>query len=400
LEDRTPHREDLFGSLLAALLRPAEGDAVLVGYQPPLAVLELPGEGAGVVVLDSAGAAPDEVAQRAQRIIAAHQGGLLTLVVTGAGEELVAPLVAADKAAPDPARLSVYHFDRSRSLKRLAGRRTPVVEGAARAASTTPPLPLAEVPALIARGQREREEAVNFAAQLAGRKPRVTMALVGACVLMFVLEKLWSGGRWDLLLLRMGGNSYEAVADGQAWRLLASAFLHGDETHLLVNMLGLWSFGGFIEPVLRWQRYLIIYGVSALVGSLASAFIGRTELSVGASGALWGLMLAGFALARVRGSLLPARIARQLRQRLVIILAINVALTFAFPRIDKFAHFGGGLAGFVLVASGLLVPRSLVALDDEPGWVRVLAPWMAALMAFSVAAALLVGRPWMRLAAS
>src|SRR5439155_25476680 len=126
------------------------------------------------------------------------------------------------------------------------------------------------------------------------------------------------------------------------------------------------------EPVLGWRRYIVLYGVSALAGSLASAFLGQ-HTSVGASGALWGLMLGGFALMRAGRSVFPERMARQMRQRLLSMLGINVLISF-IPQVDKYAHFGGGLAGFLLVVSGLLAPRTIGAVDDEPPWIRVLAP--------------------------
>jgi rhomboid protease GluP len=189
-----------------------------------------------------------------------------------------------------------------------------------------------------------------------------------------------------------GANWGELVREGQVWRLLSSAFLHGDPIHLMMNMIGLWSFGGFLEPVLGWRRYLVLYGLSALAASLASAFLG-SHPSVGASGALWGLMVGGFALMRAGKSVFPARVARQMQQRLVGILVLNVALSF-MANVDKFAHFGGGLAGGLLIWSGLLAPRTVGAVGDEPGWIRMMAPLVAALMAASVVAALLTGRPW------
>lgn len=395
--DGPAHGQDLFGSLLAALLREPPGDAVLVGFQAPVAMAELPAEGTLLVLLDGGSRTAEEVGQWATRVISGHQAGLLTLVLAGGGPELRAPLLAADKAAHDRNRLSVYHLERGGRLERVAGPRTPALERAAGRVASTPPLPLAEVPALIARGQKEREELANFSARLAARKARATVALVGACVLLFVLSKAWThGGSWSIALARMGGNMHDLVLAGQVWRLLSSAFLHGSESHLLMNMIGLWSFGRFLEPMLGWRRYVILYGASALAGSLASAFIGQTELSVGASGALWGLMLAGFALSRGRKTVLPARVARQMNQQLVVLLALNVALSF-MDRVDYFAHFGGGLAGLALIVAGPLAPRVVGAVDDERPWIRVLAPVTAALMAASIAAALIRYRPWVPL---
>lgn len=382
------HRDDLFGRLLAALLKPPSGeaDALLVGFQPPLAVLEVPGDSPALVVLDVAGASPEEVGRRAERIVAA-QGGRLLLVVTGGGDDYKSVLSSVGKREQSARMLSTFLIDPAGRLERVVGSRAPVVEAAAARMMATAPLALTEVAAQIARGQKEREEAIRFAAQFRGRRPWATIALVAVCVLVYLAD------RFLLLGTGWGATSRAFLSEGEVWRLLSSAFLHGGEVHLLVNMMGLWAFGGFLEPVLGWRRYLVLYGASALAGSLASALSGD-HLMVGASGALWGLMLGGFALMRAGKTIFPSRIAAQLRGRLMGVLVLNIAITFAIRAIDKYAHFGGGLAGFLLVASGLLAPRTVGAVGDEPSWVRLLAPLTALLMASSIAVALLQGRPW------
>jgi membrane associated rhomboid family serine protease len=378
------HRDDLFGRLLAALLMPASGesDVLLAGYQPPIALIELGGDAPPMVLLDVAGATPDEVALRGERIVAA-QGRRLLLVVAGGGADYRAVLPEVGRKEQESRLLSMYHLDGEGKLERVGGPRVPALEKAAASVLTRAPLAMADVAALIARGQKEREAAANFSAQLRGRRPWATIALVATCVLIHLLLpglKSWA---------KISG---ELLREGQVWRLLSAAFVHADNIHLLMNMMGLWSFGGFLEPVLGWRRYLVLYGASALVGALASATFGSQIGSVGASGALWGLMVAGFALMRAGKTIFPVRIASRLRQQLVGIVAVNAILSF-IPGIDKFAHFGGGVAGGLLVLSGALVPRTLGAVGDEPWWIRVLAPLTALLMASSLVAALLAARP-------
>jgi rhomboid protease GluP len=358
---------------------------MLVGYQPPLALLEVPRESAGLVLLDVAGASPEEVSRRAERVVAAQTSRLL-LVVVGGGDDYKAPLSAVGPQARSARLLTTYQVDPAGRLERLGGPRSPVVERAGGALMSTAPLGMGDLSALIARGQKEREEAVNFAAQFRGRRPWVTMVLVGVCVLLHLLGATVLGqGEW-------GATRRALVMQGEVWRLLSAAFLHANAVHLLMNMMGLWSFGGFLEPVMGWRRYLVLYGLSALAGSVASAISGD-HLMVGASGALWGLMVGGFALLRASKTIFPARMAAQLRQRLVGVLVLNIALSF-FGNIDKYAHFGGGIAGFLLVASGALAPRTVGGTNDEPFWVRAMAPLMAVLMASSIVVGLLVARPW------
>jgi rhomboid protease GluP len=396
-----PVMSDSFERLVAAVVAPARGQpaGVLVGYQPPLAVIELPQSEAGLLVLDVSGAAPDEVAARLRRLMQGYQGGVIYVVAVGGGDELRPTLVGADREAPDPGRLSLYHLNGEGRLQRVGGRRSGPLERAARALAAQPPLAAAEAPALIERGRHEREEAAKFAGEMRGRVGRVTALLIGACVVMYGLTMLWSGGsignslrgRGDgEVLLRMGANAAALVRRGEVWRLLSSAFLHLGAMHLLMNMLALQSFGGFLEAVLGWRRYLVLYGASALGGGLASALVRGVPLSVGASGAIWGLMLAGFALTREGKGLLPVRMARQLRQRLLVVLVLNVALSFV-PGIDLFAHFGGGAVGFALAATGLLDRRG----GDSRG-LRVAAAVTGAALVAAVVVAVAVGRPWTR----
>jgi len=132
------------------------------------------------------------------------------------------------------------------------------------------------------------------------------------------------------------------------WRLLSYALLHDthNPTHLIVNMLSLYSLGSFLEPMLGRRRVGLLYVVTALAGGVASALFTR-DVSVGASGAVWGLLGATFGLLGGKQRFFPVLIARGLRQRLVVVLILNVTLSF-FPHIDRYCHFGGGLAGYFL----------------------------------------------------
>jgi membrane associated rhomboid family serine protease len=230
---------------------------------------------------------------------------------------------------------------------------------------------------------------------------RVTATITAVCVVLTALEYWWMSAGKLAVFAAMGANSGAAVRDGEVWRLLASAFLHGDVIHLLVNMLALWSFGVVLEQLLGPKRYVLLYGLSALGGALASAFLGAGLWSVGASGAIWGLMAAGLALAYWPRDLLPAPMVEQLRKRAWMPLLINLAYSFQ-PGIDILAHLGGGVVGFALMAGFLTRGLKPVAEREHPGdierapslAVTVGAYVLAAAMAVSVAVALAVGRPW------
>jgi len=388
LDPNASGSEPLFGRVVAALLAPRDG-AVLVAYQEPLAVVELSNEGTGIAVLDATGAPAEEVRQRLDRIFEAHQTGVLIAVVVGGGSQMREAIVAADRAARNADKLGAYHVDDSGRLARVAGRRQGAVVDAVAALGTTRPLSPEEIGSAMARAQHDREEAVRFAATLQGRRPWATWALLAACVVLFFLARHWGQVGRGATQFAMGANSEELVRSGEIWRLLASAFLHGDDLHLIANMLGLYSFGSFLEVAVGWRRFVLLYATSALGGGLASAFAGHVHSSVGASGAIWGLMTAGLALSLLRRSVFPRRIASGLRSRLVPLVMLNIFLSF-IPTIDKWAHGGGGVVGFALAAAGLLSAHP----NGDPRWIRVTALVSAMALVVSVVVALAAGQPW------
>jgi rhomboid protease GluP len=382
----------VFGRLLAALVcpPPEEAEATLVAYRPPIAVVELPGAGTALIV-DAGGAPPDGVSDRIQGALATHQFGTLMAIVVGGGDSLRPAILTAQRGAPDPDKLTTYHLGQEGHLERLAGRRSRILERVARGLDGVAPLDAGDVPALLARGQRERDEAARLLSRLRGRFQPATLAILVVCLLLFILAAGWQRGPTADLLMRMGANAGDRVRQGEWWRLLASAFLHGGPTHLYLNLIALGSVGGLVEMVLGWRRYLVLYAASALGGALASAFVLRPPLSVGSSGALWGVTVAALVLGRSRAGLLPPRLARPLSRALIVVLVANLLLSF-LPGIDYAAHAGGGMVGFALTASGAL-PGRRGGRDDR--W-QVWALGLLAVVAIvgSLALALAAGRPW------
>lgn len=246
-------------------------------------------------------------------------------------------------------------------------------------------------------GERQRDTAPRR------QFPWLTLTLGAVCVLLFVLGKAWSDGNFSLVLYRMGANSGEAVRAGEVWRLVASMFLHADAGHVVVNLIALAVFGPMLERLLGPQRYLFLYGLSGLGGNLASALRGP-GISVGASGAIWGLMAAWFGLTlRPRGLLPPLRVA-QARRWAIGPLAINLIDSFR-PGVDVLAHLGGGVVGFALLATGIIT-RGVDPLWTEgaaaaaqrqrrrSSGLTLAALVFAIVLAAAVVLALVAGRPW------
>lgn len=234
----------------------------------------------------------------------------------------------------------------------------------------------------------------------------VTAAIAVVCVLLFLTRYLWPATTDNEHLMRMGADFAPKVKAGEIYRLFASAFLHGDGLHLAMNMIALASFGPVLEALFGARRYLVLYGVSALVGSLASTvangLAAEPRMSVGASGAVWGLMTAGIAIVYRPQGLLPETALANARQRAWAPLVLNLMYSFK-PGIDLLAHLGGGAAGAALVLSGALTRgvRPMVPIEGRGDaqerssllWTGLAALTTAA-MAGSVIIALLIGKPW------
>jgi membrane associated rhomboid family serine protease len=128
-----------------------------------------------------------------------------------------------------------------------------------------------------------------------------------------------------------------AIAQGEWWRLITSTLLHGSILHLLFNMYALYWLGPQLERALGHSRFAALYVLSALGGSVASYwFSDLLTVSVGASGAIFGLITATIVIGREM---------RTDVSQLIVLLGINAVIGFAQPGIDWRAHFGGAATG-------------------------------------------------------
>jgi len=146
---------------------------------------------------------------------------------------------------------------------------------------------------------------------MAGRKPIATWILAAAMLGFFALQRALGAVDSTPGLIHMGALYRPRVADAELWRLISCAFLHGGVAHLLFNLAALLLFGMQLERMVGTARYLLIYAGSTIGGSLLSLALNR-GFSVGASGALWGLMAAQFVFAWRSKRLLPRPMQRRL----------------------------------------------------------------------------------------
>lgn len=191
--------------------------------------------------------------------------------------------------------------------------------------------------------------------QLSGRGPIVTQVLVALNAGIFLLQLMLGGdlngtGNWiyekGVLVSSAIDSSGQVVgvAEGEWWRLLSAAFLHYGPLHLGMNMLVLWWIGRPLEVALGPLRYVLLYLVSGLAGSAGALIATPTAVTVGASGAIFGILGAAIVLERQQTYVLGGSA--------ITLLVINLAFTFAVPGISIGGHLGG-LAGGALAILAL-----------------------------------------------
>jgi len=146
-------------------------------------------------------------------------------------------------------------------------------------------------------------------------------------------------------LLNWGANYGPLTKNGEWWRLLTSTFLHGGLIHLIANMYGLLFVGIFLEPLLGRKKYLTVYLLTGILASVASIFWYDATVSVGASGAIFGLY--GIFLALLLTKVYPPDFAKAFLISTAIFIGYNLLMGLT-GGIDNAAHIGGLLSGFVI----------------------------------------------------
>lgn len=179
----------------------------------------------------------------------------------------------------------------------------------------------------------------------------VVPILIAINVLVFVVTVVQAGSlssNAEAPLFQQWALWPTALAAGEWWRLLTSGFLHFGLIHLAFNMIALWVIGQDLEQVLGRTRFVVVYLVSLLGGSLAVFLLGaENALTAGASGAVFGLM-GGLVVVLIR-------MRRSPRPALTIIL-LNVVITFVVPGISILGHLGGLAFGAAVTAGMVYSP--------------------------------------------
>jgi rhomboid protease GluP len=144
-------------------------------------------------------------------------------------------------------------------------------------------------------------------------------------------------------VLALGALIPALVAEGEAWRLVTSVFLHSGFAHLALNMISLYFLGSFAEVQFGRWRFLALYFLSGIAGGLALLYFGSyTAPAVGASGAIFGLLGGVFGYAIRQGTF---SLQNPIISQLLFLTAINLLLGATIPNVSNTAHIGGLLGG-------------------------------------------------------
>jgi rhomboid protease GluP len=180
-------------------------------------------------------------------------------------------------------------------------------------------------------------------------KPVLTWWLIALNVLAYVAMIAKTGHVTAFTtpeLLHWGGDLGVAVFQGQYWRMLTSAFLHAGLMHIAGNMYFLWQLGLLTEQIVGSWKMLVLYLIAALASSALSILIHPYTVSVGASGAIFGL--AGALLVFARRKIRFGNNQMLVYKGLLQFVGWNIVLGFVIPAVDNAAHIGGLIAGLVI----------------------------------------------------
>ena len=197
--------------------------------------------------------------------------------------------------------------------------------------------------------------AASFLERITPSFGSVTMLLVSAnTLLMLVILFVWGFDPQARGILSILSPSIEAldafgikwgpyIKGGEIWRLVTAMYLHGGLVHLALNSMALINLGPLIEGSFGSRKFFLIYTTTGIAGFIASTFVSPLSPSVGASGAIFGLL--GFSI--VYGRYRAGSVGRAVAEQLMPWVVFGVVMLF-MPRIDNAAHAGGLLTGALL----------------------------------------------------
>ena len=184
----------------------------------------------------------------------------------------------------------------------------------------------------------------------------ITAVFLLSNILIYIVTAILSKNIFDMdieVLLEFGALYKPFVLAGQYHRIISSGFLHAGIIHLAMNMLALYVLGIMIEEIFGKVKFGVIYIGALISGSIATIIFGGNVISVGASGAIFGLLGAAFAY----GFIMRKRIGKSFMNSLLQAIILNVFIGILVPGINNIAHLGGLFGGLILGAIFLFMKQ-------------------------------------------
>lgn len=175
----------------------------------------------------------------------------------------------------------------------------------------------------------------------------ITYTLILINIVIWLCMILYLNRFSDVKLLEVGGLVHFNVVHGEWYRLISSMFLHFNFEHILMNMLSLFIFGKIVESIIGSWRMLIIYIISGLYGNFVSLSFNTTTISVGASGAILGLIGSIFVI-----MYLSKNFNKKMIGQLLIALVVLIVFSLFMSNINIMAHLGGFISGVLITLIG------------------------------------------------
>ena len=195
------------------------------------------------------------------------------------------------------------------------------------------------------------------------KTPSITYIIMGICVFLFIMMYIFGNGSESTsTLIKFGANYDLLTKSGEYYRLFTCMFLHIGIWHLLCNMYSLYIIGKEIENLYGKSKYLVIYVLSGLCGSILSLAFSHNTISAGASGAIFGLLGALLYFGYYYRTYLGATI----RSSIIPVIILNLIIGLLTPGISNSAHIGG-LVGGILVSMMVGVPDKSTKIEKING---------------------------------
>lgn len=209
------------------------------------------------------------------------------------------------------------------------------------------------------------EDASRMEKLFKSKVPYVTYFLILVNIIFFIVPVLFGTSAYNSIIEQYCIHG-PSIRSGQYYRLFTGIILHGSLMHLFFNCYSLYVIGSQIESFMGRVKYFIIYWFSGLIGALFSISFANDVGSIGASGAIFGLMGALLYF----GYYYRVYLGNVVKSQILPIICLNLAIGFFTPGIDNFAHIGGLIAGF-LMSLALGVKDKTSWFEEMNGWIII-----------------------------